>query len=484
MVTRVTKILGVVVALLSLISLAADRTLTPLGRPLPEPIAKGDIVVAAVPFVRAPPSTDPAKPPATNDAYARIQAMKPIPDGSGRLVFSDLRGFLYVTDLAGTVPRMYLNLLNQEIDFYNHAFPNEAGLLGFAFHPQFGQPGKPGYGKLYTAFSAGPDSGKAQYLDESGQNQESVVREWTAADPNAPTFQGTSREVLRVGQFNPVHNIGTIAFDPTIGENSPNYGLLYIGFGDGGWHRDPHGNAQNLAVPLGGIARIDPLGGATYGIPATNPFVGKSGAAPELWAYGLRHPQHFSWHHDGRMFIGDVGEDFIEEVNIGVAGGNYGWPLRDGTFATGLGAGLGREDYQIYELPATDPQTFIYPVAQYDHDEGFAIAGGFVYRGESIPQLHGKYIFTDLTRGRVFFIETEDLRPGRPTTIEELRLQFDGEERDLVTVAGYANTYHGVEHPRVDLRLGIDQQGELYLLTKGDGWIRKLTPVAETPAGG
>ena len=474
--------LAIVAALLWTMVLAANGQPAPLTDPIPAPIAKGDIVVAAIPFVRAPPSADPAKPPLTNDAHARIQAMLPIPDGSGRLAFSDVRGFLYVTDLAGVGPRLYLNLRDQDVDFHNLAFPNEAGLLGFAFHPQFGQPGKPGYGKLYTAFSAGPDSGEAAYLDESGQNQESVIREWTAADPAAPIFRGTSREVLRVGQFEPTHNIGTIAFNPTAGEDAADYGLLYICFGDGGGRNDPRAYGQNLAVPLGGIARIDPLGGDDergYGIPADNPFVDTPGAAPELWAYGLRHPQHFSWDKAGRLFIGDIGQDHIEEVNLGVAGGNYGWRLREGTFATASGVGV-EGDGEVYERPATDPRPFIYPVAQYDHDEGFAIAGGFVYEGERIPQLRGKYVFTDVTRGRVFAIDTEDLRPGQLATIEELRLQFDGEERDLVAVAGFANTYHGVEHPRVDLRLGIDQHGELYLLTKGDGWIRKLAP-AKTP---
>ena len=461
---------------------AEDGNPEPLTDPLPDKIVKGDIVVAAVPFVRAPPSADPAKPPTTNDAYARIQYLLPIPDGSGRLAFNDVRGSLYVTDLAASPPRMYLNLRNQDVDFHNAAFPNEAGFLGFAFHPQFGQPGKPGYGKFYTAFSAGPDSGEAAYLDERGENQESVIREWTAADPTAAAFRGTSREVMRVGQFEPTHNIGTIAFNPTASEDSADYGLLYVCFGDGGGRNDPRAYGQNLAVPLGAIARIDPMVGNDaqtdergYGIPPDNPFVDTPGAAAEIWAWGLRHPQQFSWDRDGRMFIGDIGQDYVEEVNLGIAGGNYGWRLREGTFATALDIGTDL-DGAVYQRPPADPQSFVYPIAQYDHDEGFAIAGGFVYRGKSIPELRGKYVFTDIARGRVFFFDADGVRPGQLATIEELRLQFDGEERDLVAVAGYANTYHGVEYPRVDLRLGIDQEGELYLLTKGDGWIRKLVP--------
>ena len=461
----------------------------PLADPIPERIVKGDLAVAVEPFVRAPPSIDPAKPPTTNDAYARIQYLLPIPDGSGRLVFNDVRGQLYVTDALGSPPAVYLDLRRQDLDFHNDLFPNEAGLLGFAFHPQFAAAGKPGYGKFYVGFSAAPDSGVADYQDksstsqESGEAQESVVREFTTVDPAANAFRGTSREVLRIGQFEPTHNVGTLAFNPTAQSGTPDYGMLYICFGDGGGRFDPERNGQNLATPLGAILRIDPLPGEErgddgrgYGIPPDNPFVSTPGAAPEIWAYGLRHAQQFSWDVDGRMFIGDIGQDHIDEVNLGVAGGNYGWPLREGTFATAFGVDVAQTG-PVFERPA-DPQPFIYPVAEYDHDEGFAIGGGFVYRGADIPELQGRYLFTDIARGRLFAIETHDLAPGRPAPIEEVRLLFDGEERDLVDVAGFRNTYHGPEFPRVDLRLGIDQRGELYLLTKGDGWIRKVVPAA------
>ena len=464
----------------------------PLVDPIPEPIAKGDLVVAVAPFVRAPWGTDPPNTPSyTNDAYARIQYLLPIPDGSGRLVFNDLRGLLYVTDAAGRPPVLYLDLRRQDVDFYNAPYPQEAGLLGFAFHPQFAAEGKPGYGKLYVGFSAGPDSGVADYLDkssdvhESSEAQENVVWEFTAADPTANVFRGTSREVLRVGQFDWTHNVGTLAFNPTAQPGSPDYGMLYIGFGDGGGAFDPGRNGQNLATPLGAILRIDPSpppssqeGSAAakrrYGIPSNNPFVSTPGAAPEVWAYGLRHPQQFSWDSDGRMFIGDIGQGHIEEVNLGVAGGNYGWRYREGTFATAPSLGLANHG-QVFKRPA-DPHLFIDPVAEYDHDEGTAIGGGFVYRGEDIPELRGRYLFTDIARGRLFAIDTDDLAPGKPTSIEEVRLLFDGKERDLVDVAGFRNTYYGPHYRRVDLRLGIDHRGELYLLTKGDGWIRKLVP--------
>ena len=184
----------------------------------------------------------------TNDAYARIQYLMPIPDGSGRLVFNDLRGFLYVTDASGREPAVYLDLNDQDVGFYNAQYPNETGLLGFAFHPQFGDEGKPGYGKFYTAFTAVP-AGFGSNIDDaalkqlmfyvSGQDQEDVIREWTAADPGADVFDGTSREIFRNAQFAATHNMGTIAFNPNASEDSSDFGLLYASIGDGGSANDP-----------------------------------------------------------------------------------------------------------------------------------------------------------------------------------------------------------------------------------------------------
>ena len=456
---------------------------SPLEDPVPEAIGKGDLVVAVAPFVRAPRTVDQTvnqrRVSGTNNAYARVQSLAPVPVGAGaaprRLAFNDARGVLYLTDAEGRTPTAYLDLRRQDVHFSNRNFPNESGFLGFAFHPEFAMPGKPGYGKLYTAFSALPGSRVADYAD-AGAVQHSVLREWTTEDASANVFRGTSREVLRVGQFASNHNVGTIAFNPAAKPDSPDYGNLYICYGDGGRRYDPADNGQTLRSPLGAIARIDPLdtaGGGAYGIPPDNPFVGLAGAAPEIWAYGLRHPQQFSWDADGRMFLTDIGQDQIEELNIGVAGANYGWRLREGTFATAHAVQGGRFG-PVYRRPAADPAAFVYPVAQYDHDEGYAIGGGFVYRGRGIPSLRGKYVFTEFVRGRVFVVDAGDLHPDRPARIDELRLSFDGQERDLADVAGMVNTYQSGER-RVDARIGIDHEGELYVLAKGNGWIYKLT---------
>ena len=466
-------------ATLAALSLAppAGAQPAPLDDPIPDRIEKGDLVVGVEEFVRLPRTTDSSGGPQINDAYARIQFLVPVPDGSGRLVVNDIRGLVYMTDEQGRAPSVFLDIRTQDVGFDDSMFPNESGLVSVAFHPQFGEPGAPGFGTFYTAYSAGAASGVADYLDDDAGSHKSVIREWTVRDPAANVFSGTSREVFRIGQFAPNHNIGTIAFNPTAAPGAADHGLLYVCLGDGGAAHDPQNYGQSLAVPQAAILRIDPLGGdgaRGYGIPADNPFVGREGTAPEIWAYGLRHPQHFSWDTDGRMFIGDIGQNQVEEVNLGRAGGNYGWRLREGTFASGYA--VGRNPGPVYPRPAQDDTVIVYPVAQYDHDEGYAVGGGFVYRGQAIPALRGTYVFADFPRGRLFAIDADALDADAQAEITEIRLLFDGTERDLVDMAGFPNTY--APGDRVDLRLGIDSAGELYLLTKGDGWVRKLVPAA------
>ena len=511
---------------------------TALEDPIPDEIQLGDIQVNLVEFVRAPESEDDPAPFGTNDAYARIQYLKSPPDESGRLFFNDTRGILYVTDEEGSEPTVYLDLRDMDVDFYPDVFPHESGFMSFAFHHEFALEDSPGYGKFYTAFTADPESGTADFIEETNSAQESVVYEWTAVDPTALEFFGSRREILRVGQFRPNHNIGNIAFNPfslvepdeddesedgdattnadddtgddgeTAEAKHADWGMLFISFGDGGGAHDPREHGQNVETPLGAILRIDPLiddleAEESYKIPKDNPEI--EGAIPELWAFGLRHPQHFSWDTDGRMFILDIGQDQVEEINLGSAGANYGWRQREGTFATAHGVetndGLGG----VYEVDLeAEESDYVYPVAQYDHDEGFAIGSGFVYRGESVPELVGKYVFTELVRGRVFYIETEHeaeqtpdgdeqsnqdetddvddvLIPGEPTTIYELQMLFDGEEGTMSDVAGMSNTYlqHSPHLRRVDLRISVDRHGEMYLLSKGDGWIRKIEQVPE-----
>lgn len=454
---------------------------TALTNPIPEEIGFGDITVMATEFVRTPQTQDLASPGGTNNPYARIQYIQEAPGIPGRFFINDTRGILWVYEESWDVPVELLNLADEAVGFYPNAFPNESGLQGFALHPQYAEENTPGYGKFYTSFSSDPASGTADFIESAGSVQESSIMEWTMEDAKATTFSGSRRELFRVGQFAPNHNVGSIAFNPTAAPGSADYGNLYVTFGDGGAAHDPAAHGQNPNSILGTVVRIDPLGGvegeSEYGIPADNPFADGTNGLPEVWAYGLRHPQHLSWDSsDGRMFLIDIGQDQIEEINIGVAGGNYGWRVREGTFATVYGVSTSDQAGGVYER-GEDSETYQYPVAQYDHDEGFAVSSGFVYRGTAIPALVGMYVFADIVRGRVFYFDASTASPGNPATLSELRIEVEGTEQSLLDVAGFANPNpgHAPHNRRVDLRLSADSSGELFLLSKGDGWVRRLT---------
>ena len=323
---------------MSSVSGAHHRQPTPLTDPIPQKIQKGNIVVGVIERFQLPETKDPSKKPATTTAYARLQYIMPVGDGTGRLAVCDLRGQFYLADPKTGSVRLYLDHNAYPLSFDTSTMPNETGFGGFAFHPDFGKKGKPGYGKFYTGISVTSGSGDVDYHSAANGSHESVVIEWTTKDHTAVPFEGTYREIFRVGQFAPNHSIGTLAFNPTATSGSSDYGILYFCLGDGGAAFDPMDYGQSMESPHGAILRIDPLkrtGSSAYGIPKDNPFVSNSKVAPEIWAYGLRHPQQFSWDEAGRMFINDIGQNQIEEVNIGKAGANFGWRIREGTFATG-----------------------------------------------------------------------------------------------------------------------------------------------------
>ena len=438
--------------------------------PVPNGPARG-LTVGIQRFVTIPASS------ANAPTRARIQYATPTRDGSGRLFVNDTRGILYRTDTAGAAPRTYLDLRSANVNFLN--FDGESGLLGVAFHPNFnGTRGQAGYGVMYAHYTATRNTGRIDYLANDNASHDSVVREFTIANPGDATPEvSASREVLRVGHFAGNHNGGTIAFNQTAAPGTADYGKLYIGFGDGGGANDPRDYAQALGNPLGKILRIAPAdpdgaGPLRYGVPGDNPFTGQQGALGEIWAYGLRNPQQFSWDSTGRMFITDIGQDQVEEVDIGEAGANYGWVAREGTFAKSADKGDGR----VFDLPADDADfNYDYPVAQYDHDEGRSIGGGFVYEGDALPALRGLYLLTDNPTGRIFYFDPDAAR-GQDGTIplSELFLTLDGDAFTFLAEEGYNN--------RVDLRFGIDELGELYMLTKRDGDIyRFAAQVAAVP---
>ena len=301
-----------------------------------------------------------------------------------------------------------------------------------------------------------------------------VLTEWRVTSLSPPTVSSTRREVLRISNYFKDHCTDLPMFNPHAVPGDADYGMLYIATGDGGRYNqnpDPYNQAQDPLSPRGKILRIDPLAsnGSRYRVPADNPFVGNNAYLPEVWALGLRHPQYFSWDIGGdkTMIVVDIGQDQIEEVNLGIRGANYGWPLREGTFVTDR-----TDQTTLYALPEDDAtRGFTYPVAQYDHSEGLAICGGYVYRGTKIPELDGHYIFGDLINGRVFHLPVTSLQQGSQATIYELTLKRNGVTttmRDIVKG----------QYDRVDMRFGQGPGGAMYIMSKQDGWIRRIMPAS------
>src|SRR5690606_18403702 len=270
-------------------------------------------------------------------------------------------------------------------------------------------------------------------------------------------------------------------FNPLARPGDADYGLLYLGTGDGGAGFSQYSFlCHDKSRIWGTVIRIDPTGNNSkngkYGIPADNPFVDDPDALGEIWAYGFRNPHRISWDLTGseKMFISNIGQHGIETVNLGKAGADYGWPIREGTFV--IDGEI--QEQVVFPIPPDDPYKYTYPVAQYDHDEGNAISGGFVYAGTEVPSLRGKYIFGDIVQGRVFDVEVSEMQQGKQAPIYELNVAVQGEKADLRTLTG---------NNRVDLRFGLDGKGELYIFTKADGALWKVTGCEKTvdssPAG-
>jgi len=447
----------------------------PLADPIPEKIKKGKIVVKVQDFIQIPQYR-------TTRPLAKTEFLTHAGDGSKRIFVVDQVGKIYIIQNNKLLPEPFLNI--EEIrgaNYIGRQGRNELGLKALAFHPDYAKKGGSGYQYLYTIHterklsrSVSKDtpvfespSGKIYHYD--------VVSEWRV-DPTDPNriLPESQRELMRVAQPTRSHNVGIVAFDPTVPEDSKDYGLMYIGVGDGGWAEyaitAEYRMGQDLKNIFGKILRIDPQpgkDGGGYGIPDNNPFVEKRGnVLPEIWAYGLRNPKRISWDNIyNRMYIADIGYNNIEEVNLGVSGANYGWNHREGTFAINYS-----DDYLVTPLPKDDNVwNFTYPIAQYDHHEGKAISGGFIYRGKLIPELKGYYVFADISNGRIFYVDVENITSGQLAEIQELRLNYNGDEKTYLEILN--GDY------RAAMKLGFDEDSEIYVMTKRDGMIRKLLPM-------
>jgi glucose/arabinose dehydrogenase len=471
------------------------------ANPLP-PIDKPGLAVDLVDFVQFPAATG---------SFQRdgINFLAESPDNSDRLFVLDSRGGVRIIDNGVASTDIFLNLSGvpnkigqPDIDLVVGNF-GQQGMGGFAFHPDYANPGTDGFGKFYTTHSDNQAGKPTPDFPSPGSTvHHSVITEWQVDPLNPNAIDANSRrELLRIGQPFADHNMQQIGFNPLSNPGDPDYGMMYVSVGDGGNNSppiptDPFQGGQNPGTPLGSILRIDPLGNnaanGNYGIPIDNPFVGdpdlqhtltidesltpQDETLGEVWAYGLRNPHRFSWdtgiNGTANMFISDIGQASIEEINLGTPGANFGWREREGTFATDP-----FNENTLNPLPANDALFgYTYPAAQYDHDEGFAIVGGSVYRGQALSTLQGKYIFGDLVNGRIFYTDADDMTagtPGNQADVHELTLFYNGSEQTLKQIMGNA--------PRADLRFGVDNEGEIYVIAKRTGQILRLVPQTSIP---
>ena len=382
------------------------------------------------------------------------------PGIDNRLYVTDQDGILWNINLPTGDKSVFLDVSGRivELGIFGAGSFDERGLLGVAFHPDYTN-----NGLLYT-YTSEPNRGPADFSTMpkgATANHQTVILEWQVpnpGDPDSVVDPKSARELLRIDQPQFNHDGGAVNFGPD--------GMLYISLGDGGAGDDQEvgldpfgepnlghgcrGNGANINTILGTVVRIDPQGNNSangqYGIPGDNPFVGQDGV-DEIFASGLRNPFRFSFDSlTGELLLADVGQNDIEEINIIVSGGDYGWNFKEGSFffiPNGANGGY------VTDMAQAVPGGLIDPIAQYDHDDGIAIIGGFVYRGIRMPVLEGRYVFgefalTFANDGRLFYLDEND-------DIQEFQLV----DQDQVG--------------RFVLGMGQDANGELYLMANSTG---------------
>ncbi|HEU5322281.1 MAG TPA: PQQ-dependent sugar dehydrogenase, partial [Methylomirabilota bacterium] len=309
------------------------------------------IVLLACADASTPP---PPPPPGAGVALARVPGafsgplyVTAPPADTARLFVVEKTGAIRIVRRDTLLARPFLDLTDSV------SGGGEQGLLGLAFHPDYG---------VNRRFFV-------HYTDRAGDTR--LVRYQVSSDPDSADY-GSGVHLLFVDQPFANHNGGWIGFGPD--------GYLYMGLGDGGSGGDPQGNGQNLGTLLGKILRLDVDGGTPYGIPPDNPFVDSAGARGEVWAYGLRNPWRASFDRlTGDLFIGDVGQGGWEEISVQPAasagGENYGWNVMEGT--------------HCYAAPTCDATGLVAPVTEYATRDGCAVTGGYVYRGTAVPAIAG-----------------------------------------------------------------------------------------------
>jgi glucose/arabinose dehydrogenase len=359
----------------------------------------------------------------TQDGSSFTQVVSGLSEPVGVTHAGDGTNRLFVTEKGGLIRIVQDGRLSSEpfLDVREVITPEpatEQGLLGLAFHPDYKNNGT---FFIYYTGAQKKDNGAADTV---------LARYQVSDDPNKAD-PASAKVILTIEQPFWNHNGGHIAFSPD--------GYLYIGTGDGGDGGDPQENAEDLTDLLGKMLRID-VNADTYVVPESNPWKAESGARTEIWAYGLRNPWKFSFDRKtGDLYIGDVGQELFEEINVQPAsstgGENYGWNQMEGL--------------HCYGEAECDPSQYILPIHEYAHGEdGVSVTGGVVYRGTQFPELDGAYLYADFASGKIWSLRF----------VEGVWVNTLFEDTELAVSS-----------------FGEDEAGEVYVVDFGGGALYKLT---------
>jgi glucose/arabinose dehydrogenase len=383
--------------------------------------------------------------------FPALQIERPVwmgeaPDGSGRLFVVGQAGKILIVKKGsdGGDAKEFFNIEDR-----HPYFDNEDGLMSIAFHPGFKT-----NGLFYVYYNQ--KNPADQHTQPQNYPFRSVISELKVSATNADMADmGSERILFQVPQPFSNHKGGELCFGPD--------GYLYLGLGDGGNGGDPFGSGQNTSTLLAKMLRIDVNSRATvgrgarqhqlpYGIPSDNPFVHEpdinSGARKEIFAYGLRNPWRYSFDREtGDLWVGDVGQDLWEEVDLVTNGGNYGWSVREGAhpFKPGPPGAQYVEPVMEYTHRQNLQSQGMFP----DHSIGLCVIGGYVYRGKKFPALEGVYVYGDYNLGTIWGFRYE--RDAHKVTAEGTLLD---QKKNIFSFAE-------------------DADGELYVLTQ-DGTIYSI----------
>jgi len=529
-------------------------------------VFKDGTAVAIEDYAALPVSTrGPTNPvPPYNIYLARANFLRsepaPAPNASNRFFVIDMNRSFYILDKSNKAFTVYINFQRVFPKFDNQSGYGD-GLSTFVFDPDYAH-----NGKFYTvhmenstlAGSEMPTNGALPGLNLTDYTttapinppggtvtRQSVLIEWTDTNITNDTFEGTAREVARFGLNDEGHPLGDLLFNPLAKPGDSDYGNLYISIGDSINGETPgslHTIPQRLDTHQGKILRITPdiglrpadllSGNGRYRIPSTGDdpnrfvFLSLSNVCKEIYAYGFRNPHRMSWDPvHSQLIVNDIGLHSWEEVDFVINGGNYGWAEREGieqVFIGGANNGkTGSQTSPATPFPVPDSLTVtgmpstvtpLYPVAQYSHRDGDAISSGFAYHGSVVPQLRNKYVFGDITTGRLFYCNMDELVAANDANrltvapVHELQIVYKGVERRLFDVARDQYNARGGSQPgntlpgisavtdgndpygvpygrgRVDMRLAMGGDSEIYVLSKSDGMVRKLVGGVSPPS--